>query len=241
MVRLWFVVVASLHPVILIITVLVLKIILIALRAKNCLYNKSLQYKSSAVLQYALVSFFFNPCSKSVMFLRRNTRWPKQFGFEIAGLGPCFVTLVEKDSVAFSSGLQPGDQILELDNQDVTNMSAKAIRTLAKHSRSQPPTLGVVSRGVQTNIMGSKLMGLGFAVSDTRPVVVEFVDKGGPAEAAGIKKGSSFFLSFFLSTFHVKSSTHLGVGEKEREKYYVTAFCIISERSVTYTYMASKI
>lgn len=132
------------------------------------------------------------------MFFRRNVRWPKQFGFEIAGLGPCFVTSVEKDSVAFNSGLQAGDQILELDNQDVNNMSAKAIRTLAKHSRSQPPTLGVVSRRNQTTIMGSKLMGLGFAVSDTRPVVIELVDKGGPAEAAGINEGRclSFFLSF---------------------------------------------
>ena len=126
------------------------------------------------------------------MFLRRSVRWPKQFGFEIAGLGPSFVTAVEKDSVAFNSGLQPGDQILELDNQDVTNMSAKAIRTLAKHSRTQPPTLGVVSRRVQTNLTGSKTMGLGLMVSDTKPVIVESVEKGGPADTAGIQKGICF-------------------------------------------------
>ena len=119
-----------------------------------------------------------------------SLRWPRHFGFEIAGLGPSFVTRVDKGSIAFNSGLQPGDQILELDDQDVANMSAKAIRTLAKHSRSQPPTLGVVSRRIEKELVGSKTAGLGFTVSDTRPVTVDLVEGSSSADAAGIRKGS---------------------------------------------------
>ena len=137
------------------------------------------------------------------MLLRRSMRWPKQFGFEIAGLGPSYITAVKKDSIAYHSGLHAGDQILELDDQDVTNMSAKAIKTLAKHSRTQPPTLGVVSRKIQADLTGSKLVGLGFTVSDTKPVIVESVEEGGPAEVAGIRKGNSCFLSFIHSVTEV--------------------------------------
>ena len=144
---------------------------------------------------------------------RRSLRWPRHFGFEIAGLGPSFVTRVDKGSIAFNSGLQAGDQILELDDQDVTNMSAKAIRTLAKHSRTQPPTLGVVSRRIQTELVGSKRSGLGMRVSETKPVTVDIVDIGSSAESAGIQKGSlslSLSLSLTLSlTLSLSLSLHL--------------------------------
>lgn len=125
----------------------------------------------------------------SKMPLRTAYKWPKSYGFEIIGKGPCFVLSVEKGSIAFNSGLQPGDQLLELDNQDVTSMSVEAIKTLAKHSRTQPPTLGVVSRLLHVDVIGSKAMGLGFTVRDQYPVVVSAVEEGGPAQAAGIRTG----------------------------------------------------
>lgn len=125
----------------------------------------------------------------SKMPLRSSVKWPKSFGFEIYGRGPCFVLSVEKDSIAYDSGLQPGDQLLELDNQDVTNMSSEAIKTLAKHSRTQPPTLGVVSRLLHVDVVGTKAMGLGFMIRDQFPVIVSAVEKGGPAESAGIRIG----------------------------------------------------
>ncbi|KAL4240243.1 Delphilin [Mactra antiquata] len=123
------------------------------------------------------------------MPLRTTLKWPKHFGFDIIGQGPCFVINVEKGGIAYHSGLQPGDQILELDGQDVINMSAEALKTLAKHSRSQPPTLGVVSRLMSVDIVGTKTMGLGFVITDHMPVTVWNVEEGGPAHSSGVRPG----------------------------------------------------
>ncbi|XP_052817061.1 delphilin-like isoform X2 [Mya arenaria] len=125
----------------------------------------------------------------SKMPLRTAIKWPKYYGFDIVGQGPCFVLLVQKNSVAYNSGLQPGDQILELDSHDVTHLSADAIKALAKHSRTQPPTLGVVSRLLHVDVVGQKPMGLGFVVHEDRPVTVWTVEEGGPAQKAGIRPG----------------------------------------------------
>ena len=125
----------------------------------------------------------------SKMPLITTPKWPRSFGFEIIGRGPCFVLSVEKDSIAYNSGLQPGDQLLELDNQDVTSMTAEAIKTLAKHSRTQPPTLGVVSRLLHVDVVGTKAMGLGFTIKDQYPVVVSAIEDNGPAKTAGIRSG----------------------------------------------------
>lgn len=124
----------------------------------------------------------------------RTLKWPRQYGFEIIGQGPCFVLNVERGSVAYNSGLQCGDQILQLDDQDVTNMSADALRTLAKHSRSQPPTLGVVSRLLHVDVVGNKAVGLGMVVNDTKPVSVWTVESDGPAQIVGIRPGSYFIV-----------------------------------------------
>ena len=128
------------------------------------------------------------------MPLKVNSKWPKQFGFEIIGKGPCFVLSVEKGSVAYNSGLQAGDQILELDDQDVMNMSTEALKTLAKHSRTQPPTLGVVSRLLNADIVGEKAMGLGMTVHEGRPVTVKTVEENGPSQVAGLRSGNLTFL-----------------------------------------------
>lgn len=119
----------------------------------------------------------------------RTLKWPKHFGFDIVGQGPCFVLHVERGSIAYNSGLQCGDQILELDDQDVTNMSSEALKTLAKHSRTQPPTLGVVSRILHVDLVGNKSVGLGMVVSDGKPVHVWTVEKDGPAHVMGIRPG----------------------------------------------------
>ncbi|WAQ96891.1 GRD2I-like protein, partial [Mya arenaria] len=108
----------------------------------------------------------------SKMPLRTAIKWPKYYGFDIVGQGPCFVLLVQKNSVAYNSGLQPGDQILELDSHDVTHLSADAIKALAKHSRTQPPTLGVVSRLLHVDVVGQKPMGLGDIIVEANGRVV---------------------------------------------------------------------
>jgi S1-C subfamily serine protease len=145
----------------------------------------------------------------------RTLKWPKHFGFDIVGQGPCFVLHVERGSIAYNSGLQCGDQILELDDQDVTNMSAEALKTLAKHSRSQPPTLGVVSRILHVDVVGNKSVGLGMVVSDSKPVHVWTVENNGPAHVMGIRPGYravikiNLLLSMYICIAHTKSKTNV--------------------------------
>jgi len=126
----------------------------------------------------------------SKMSRQSVAKWPKYYGFDIVGQGPCFVLHVQKNSVAYNSGLQPGDQILELDNRNVACLGADAIAALAKQSRSEPPTIGVVSRLLHVDIVGRKPHGLGFTVHEYRPVTVCSVEDGGPAQTAGLRPGT---------------------------------------------------
>ncbi|KAJ8318724.1 hypothetical protein KUTeg_003815, partial [Tegillarca granosa] len=123
------------------------------------------------------------------LLLRSTTKWPKRYGFDVVGDGPCYVTAVEKGSIAFNAGLLTGDQILELDEQDVTEMSADAIKSLAKHSRTQPPTLGVVSRLHQVELVGNRTSGIGFDVEGEYPVKVHNVEQASLAFQAGLRQG----------------------------------------------------
>jgi len=73
---------------------------------------------------------------------QRSRDWPEAYGFTTtSGKGPCYVISVERGSSAHRAGICPGDQIVELDGRNVTEMSADAIRTLA--------TLTLTGRGQQ--------------------------------------------------------------------------------------------
>ena len=125
---------------------------------------------------------------------RRTSRgdWPECHGFSIVGKGPCYVIDVRPHSVAHSSGLCPGDQLLQVDGHDVSGMSADAIKVLAARGRNFPPTLSVVSRLRRAELLASRRWGYGMRLSGVRPTVVEGVDPPGPAYQAGIRKGESF-------------------------------------------------
>lgn len=139
-----------------------------------------------------------------------SNKWPKSYGFEIYGQGPTYVVSVEPDGMASEAGLMPGDQLLELDGQDVTTMPASAIKALARRSRTQPPALEVVacvSRLVLEPLPAPAVSGYGFTIlNDQRPVVVESVDFGGPAYAAGLRVGVWVICSwFFCYPLHLPS------------------------------------
>lgn len=118
-----------------------------------------------------------------------TNKWPRHYGFDIIGDGPCFVASVVHGSVAYHAGLKPGDQILELDGHDVSNMSFEALRKLAKSSPTQPPPVGVVTRFHQIDLVGSRTSGYGFKVTGDKPIKVESVDVESPASQGGLNPG----------------------------------------------------
>lgn len=75
-----------------------------------------------------------------------NQGWPEEFGFQIGGNGPSYILTVEEGSSAHLSGLQPGDQVLEIEGQNVSSLSAQEVIALAQSHRNIPPSIGVVSR-----------------------------------------------------------------------------------------------
>ncbi len=116
-------------------------------------------------------------------------QWPESYGFTIAGNGPCYVISVQRDSVAHNANIVPGDQLLEVDGHNVTDMSAYAICTLAKHSRTTPPTVGVVSRLQYVELIANRRWGYGLTLQGIRPTYIDSVDPPGPAYQAGIRPG----------------------------------------------------
>uniref|UniRef100_A0A8B9GTL7 PDZ domain-containing protein n=1 Tax=Astyanax mexicanus TaxID=7994 RepID=A0A8B9GTL7_ASTMX len=48
--------------------------------------------------------------------------WPEEFGFKLGGDGPSYILSVVEGSSAYMAGLQPGDQVLEIDGQNVSSL-----------------------------------------------------------------------------------------------------------------------
>lgn len=75
-----------------------------------------------------------------------NQGWPEDFGFRLGGDGPSYILSVVEGSSAHMAGLQPGDQVLEVDGQNVSTLSPPALVAMAKTIKTVPPSIGVVSR-----------------------------------------------------------------------------------------------
>lgn len=116
-------------------------------------------------------------------------KWPHSCGFEIYGKGPSFVVAVDKGSLAYKSGLMPGDQILELEGRDVTQMSAQEIVVLNKSISRQPTELEVVSCLQTVLISPDHSKGYGFTLGKDKPVAVQSVEFGSPSFLAGLRTG----------------------------------------------------
>ena len=53
---------------------------------------------------------------------------------------------MEEGSSAYLAGLQPGDQVLEIEGNNVSTMGSQAVISIAQTQRNIPPSIGVVSR-----------------------------------------------------------------------------------------------
>ncbi|CAL8309708.1 unnamed protein product [Boreogadus saida] len=87
-----------------------------------------------------------------------NQGWPEDFGFKMAGTGPTYILSVEEGSSAHLAGLQPGDQVLEVEGQNVSTLGAQAVAGIAQTQKNIPPSIGVVSRIQQVSHRGQRLI-----------------------------------------------------------------------------------
>ncbi|XP_048351534.1 delphilin isoform X2 [Sphaerodactylus townsendi] len=120
-----------------------------------------------------------------------NDGWPEDFGFRISGNGPCYILAVEEGSSAQVAGLQPGDQILEIEGQHVSAMTCEALVALARQCENVPPSIGVVSRIQQLDLKPGPEGRFGFTLAHGGgcPLQVESVAPASPASQCGIKAG----------------------------------------------------
>ncbi|XP_074821081.1 delphilin isoform X3 [Natator depressus] len=120
-----------------------------------------------------------------------NQGWPEEFGFKISGNGPCYILAVEEGSSAYLAGLQPGDQILEIEGQHVSAMNCETLINLARQCENVPPSIGVVSRIQQMDINPGPDGKFGFSLMchSGNPLQVERVAPDSPASECGIKLG----------------------------------------------------
>ncbi|XP_041939719.1 delphilin [Alosa sapidissima] len=118
-----------------------------------------------------------------------NQGWPEEFGFQLGGNGPSYIVSVEEGSSAMLSGLQPGDQVLEIEGQDVSTLSAQELIALAQSQKNIPPSIGVVSRIHQMDITPGPDGRFGFTIVGDCPLLVEDCSPFSPAGRNGLRAG----------------------------------------------------
>ena len=115
--------------------------------------------------------------------------WPELFGFTIYGNGPTYVIYVESDSVAHMGGLKSGDRIVEIDEQNVSNLSSGVVKFIARNSKRIPPSISVQSCSKEAEIVpNKKINSYGFTVVGDLPVFVDSINENGVAYASGLRQ-----------------------------------------------------
>ncbi|XP_077357714.1 delphilin isoform X2 [Festucalex cinctus] len=118
-----------------------------------------------------------------------NQGWPEEFGFQLGGNGPSYILSVEEGSSAQLAGLQAGDQVLEIEGRDVSTLGPRAVVAVAQTQKNIPPSIGVVSRIQQMDIIPGPDGRFGFTIVGDCPLLVEDCSACSPAGRAGLGAG----------------------------------------------------
>nr|XP_061807644.1 delphilin-like [Nerophis lumbriciformis] len=131
-------------------------------------------------------------CQSKDFFLNMptsNQGWPEEFGFQLGGNGPSYILSVEEGSSAQLAGLQAGDQVLEIEGHNVSMLGPQAVIAIAQTQKNIPPSIGVVSRIQQMDIIPGPDGRFGFTIVGDSPLLVEDCSPFSPAGRAGLRAG----------------------------------------------------
>ncbi|KAM4697726.1 delphilin [Rhinophrynus dorsalis] len=145
-----------------------------------------------------------------------NQEWPEAFGFGLGGSGPCYILWVEAGSSAHSAGLQPGDQILEVEGRPVSSLSCESLIRLGRECLNVPPSIGVISRIQQVEVSRGAQEDIGITLTGGRPLEIGSVSPGSPASLAGVRTGDLLLEINGNSVTDVSEATQL-IGSCDRD------------------------
>eukprot|EP00063_Salmo_salar_P074784 XP_014049619.1 PREDICTED: delphilin-like isoform X1 [Salmo salar] len=130
-----------------------------------------------------------NPMNINLTLPATNQNWPEEFGFTLGGAGPSYILSVIEGSSAYLAGLQPGDQVVDIEGQEVSSLSTQALVALAQTLKTVPPSIGVVSRIEQMDINPGPDGRFGFTIVGDCPLLVDDCLPNSPAGRSGLRAG----------------------------------------------------